>query len=194
MVGYHVFSEFYDRLMADVDYNGRADYLLRLFERYGTRPQTVLDIACGSGSLCEAFVHRGIDPIGIDASGEISSDARQQVEALLKRSFRPEFLNRLDEIVFYKPLTRENITAIIDLQIAALNRRLADKQLTCTLTDAAKHHIIDASYDPQFGARPMRRYVQHTVETLIARRILEGTILPGAELTVDVQDGELHVS
>ena len=131
---------------------------------------------------------------GIDASGEISSDARQQVEALLKRSFRPEFLNRLDEIVFYKPLTRENITAIIDLQIAALNRRLADKQLTCTLTDAAKHHIIDASYDPQFGARPMRRYVQHTVETLIARRILEGTILPGAELTVDVQDGELHVS
>jgi len=130
---------------------------------------------------------------GIEDSGEISPAAKEQVEQLLKRSFRPEFLNRLDEIVFYKPLTKENITAIIDLQIAALNRRLEDKQLRCTLTDAAKEHIIDASFDPQFGARPLRRYVQHTVETLLARKILEGAILPGADITVDLRNGDLAV-
>ena len=126
---------------------------------------------------------------GIGADGEITPDARQSVEGLLRRSFRPEFLNRLDEIVFYKPLTRENVTGIIDLQIAALNRRLADKQLSCTLTPEAKQFILDAAYDPQFGARPLRRYVQHTVETLLARRILQGDILPGTRLRVTV-DGE----
>ena len=130
---------------------------------------------------------------GIGPDGEISDAAREQVQTLLRRQFRPEFLNRLDEIVFYKPLTRENITAIIDLQIAALNRRLADKQISCVLTEEAKAFIIDAAYDPQFGARPLRRYVQHTVETLIARRILTGDILPGATLRVDVKDGELAV-
>ena len=130
---------------------------------------------------------------GIGPDGEISDAAREQVQTLLRRQFRPEFLNRLDEIVFYKPLTRENITAIIDLQIAALNRRLSDKQISCSLTDSAKAFIIDAAYDPQFGARPLRRYVQHTVETLIARRILTGDILPGATLRVDVKDGELAV-
>lgn len=131
---------------------------------------------------------------GIDADGEISAEAKEQVSQLLKRSFRPEFLNRLDEIVFYKPLSKENITSIIDLQIAALNHRLEEKQLTCVLTDAAKQHVIDAAYDPQFGARPLRRYVQHTVETLIARKILEGAILPGATLTVNEQNGELTVN
>ena len=130
---------------------------------------------------------------GIGPDGEISDAAREQVQTLLRRQLRPEFLNRLDEIVFYKPLTRENITAIIDLQIAALNRRLSDKQISCSLTDSAKAFIIDAAYDPQFGARPLRRYVQHTVETLIARRILTGDILPGATLRVDVKDGELAV-
>ena len=130
---------------------------------------------------------------GIGEDGEISQDARDQVQALLRRTFRPEFLNRLDEIVFYKPLTRENITAIIDLQIGALNRRLADKQITCRLTEAAKQYIIDAAYDPQFGARPLRRYVQHTVETLLARRLLEGSILPGQTLAVDVENGELVI-
>ena len=130
---------------------------------------------------------------GIGPDGEISDAAREQVQTLLRRQFRPEFLNRLDEIVFYKPLTRENITAIIDLQIAALNRRLADKQISCVLTEEAKAFIIDAAYDPQFGARPLRRYVQHTVETLIARRILTGDILPGATLTVSVKDGALAV-
>ena len=131
---------------------------------------------------------------GIDADGMIRPEAEAAVMHDLRAHFRPEFLNRLDEIVFYKPLSKANITSIIDLQIAALNRRLEDKQLTCVLTDAAKQHVIDASYDPQFGARPLRRYVQHTVETLIARKILEGAILPGATLTVDEADDTLIVN
>ena len=130
---------------------------------------------------------------GIAPDGSITQEARDQVEQLLRRSFRPEFLNRLDEIVFYKPLTKDNITKIIDLQIHDLNKRLTDKQLTCHVSDEAKQFIIDASYDPQFGARPLRRYVQHTVETLIAHRILKGDILPGATLEVTVQNGELAV-
>ena len=105
-----------------------------------------------------------------------------------------EFLNRLDEIVFYKPLSKENITGIIDLQIAALNKRLADKQLKCELTPAAKSFVIDAAYDPQFGARPLRRYLQHTVETLLAQRILRGDVLPGQTLVCDEQNGELVIS
>ena len=128
---------------------------------------------------------------GIGPDGEITQSAKDAVEALLHHTFRPEFLNRLDEIVFYKPLTKENITGIIDLQIAALNKRLADKQLRCELTPAAKQNVIDAAYDPQFGARPLRRYVQHTVETLLAKKIVEGNIQPGAKITVDVENGEL---
>ena len=130
---------------------------------------------------------------GIGADGEITQEAKDQVDALLHHTFRPEFLNRLDEIVFYKPLTKDNITGIIDLQIDALNRRLADKQLRCELTDTAKQLIIDTSYDPQFGARPLRRYIQHTVETLIAKKILAGSILPGETITVDVQNDELVI-
>mgnify|MGYP003100896092 CR=1 FL=1 len=129
---------------------------------------------------------------GITDNGEISDEARSQVEQLLKRSFRPEFLNRLDEIVFYKPLTKENIVKIIDLQMDALNARLADKQLRCELTPEAKQFIIDAAYDPQYGARPLRRYLQHTVETLLARRIVEGNVSPGATLRVEVRDDALH--
>ena len=130
---------------------------------------------------------------GIGADGEITQEAKDQVDALLHHTFRPEFLNRLDEIVFYKPLTKANITGIIDLQIDALNKRLSDKQLRCELTDAAKQLIIDTSYDPQFGARPLRRYIQHTVETLIAKKILAGSILPGETITVDVENGELVI-
>ncbi len=130
---------------------------------------------------------------GIDADGRISDEAKAQVQALLKRSFRPEFLNRLDEIVFYKPLTRENIVGIIDLQLAALNKRLADKQLRCELTEQAKQLAIDTAYDPQYGARPLRRYLQHTVETLIAQRILRGDVKPNATLRVDAKNGELVV-
>ena len=130
---------------------------------------------------------------GIGPDGEISDAARNQVGELLKRSFRPEFLNRLDEIVFYKPLTRENITHIVDLLVEGLNRRLADKQLAVTLTPAAKGAVIEAAYDPVYGARPLRRYLQHTVETLIGRKIIADQVEPGAALTVDLRDGELAV-
>ena len=108
---------------------------------------------------------------------------------LLKRSFRPEFLNRLDEIVFYKPLTKDNVTRIIDLMVADLNRRLADKQLTVELTPAAKDEIIEAAYDPLYGARPLRRYLQHTVETLISRKIIADQVDSGSTLTVDCRTG-----
>ena len=130
---------------------------------------------------------------GIDESGEISQEARDKVNELLKRSFRPEFLNRLDEIVFYKPLTRENVTHIIDLLMAGLNRRLEDKRLKVVLTEAAKDHILDAAYDPMYGARPLRRYLQHTVENLVGRKIISGDVTPDATLVVDVQDGELVI-
>ena len=130
---------------------------------------------------------------GIGADGEIGQEARDQVNELLKRSFRPEFLNRLDEIVFYKPLTRENVTHIIDLMVTDLNRRLEDKQLTVELTPAAKDHIIEAAYDPIYGARPLRRYLQHTVETLISRKIVSDQVEPGSRITVEYRDGELTV-
>ena len=130
---------------------------------------------------------------GIGTDGEISQEARDQVNELLKRSFRPEFLNRLDEIVFYKPLTRENVTHIIDLMVTDLNRRLEDKQLTVELTPAAKDHIIEAAYDPIYGARPLRRYLQHTVETLISRKIVSDQVEPGSRITVEYRDGELTV-
>ena len=130
---------------------------------------------------------------GIDLSGEVSEEARAQVNELLRRSFRPEFLNRLDEIVFYKPLTKDNITHIIDLLVTDLNRRLADKQLTVVLTDSAKQYVIDSAYDPIYGARPLKRFVQHTVETLISRKIIADEVAPGATLTVDYADGALVV-
>ena len=128
---------------------------------------------------------------GIREDGSIDESAKAQVEALLRRSFRPEFLNRLDEIVFYKPLTKANVTKIIDLQIAKLNERLLVQQIRVELTEAAKLAIVDASYDPQYGARPLRRYVQHTVETMLSKRLLRGEVLPGQTVTVDAADGEL---
>ena len=129
---------------------------------------------------------------GIGADGEVSQEARAQMDELLKRSFRPEFLNRLDEIVFYKPLTRENIYHIIDLLLAGLNRRLEDKRLRVELTEGAKALILDAAYDPMYGARPLRRYLQHSVENLVGRRIIAGAV-PDSVLTVDAADGELAV-
>ena len=128
---------------------------------------------------------------GINSDGTISESCRAQVEALLHRSFRPEFLNRLDEIVFYKPLSKKDVTSIIDLQIDKLNNRLEDKQIRLELTENAKNAIVDAAYDPQYGARPLRRYVQHTVETMLSKKLLQGDINPGAVVTVDVQNGEL---
>ena len=130
---------------------------------------------------------------GINDQGEISDEAKIQVDQLLKKSFRPEFLNRLDEVVCYKPLTKENITSIVDLMIAGLNKRLADKQLSVELTPAAKTYVIDNGYDPLYGARPLRRFLQHTVETLVGRKMIADEVQPGTTLTVDCAGDELVV-
>ena len=131
---------------------------------------------------------------GIDQSGDISSEARESVSGLLKRSFRPEFLNRLDEIVFYKPLTRDNIDGIVDLLIADLKRRLSEKQLDVEITPAAKDKIIREGYDPIYGARPLKRYLQSKVETLLARAIIGEDVAPETTLVVDVENDKLCVT
>ncbi len=131
---------------------------------------------------------------GINASGEVTDEARETVNELLKHSFRPEFLNRLDEIVLYKPLTRENISGIVGLMLDELNRRLEDKQLRCEVTPAAREYLIENGYDPVYGARPLRRYIQKEVETRIARSILQTDLLPNTLLTVDTGTDGLTVS
>ena len=128
---------------------------------------------------------------GIDSEGRIRDDVKEAVNQLLRRSFRPEFLNRLDEIVFYKPLTRSDIGRIIDLQIRDLNRRLEPQQLHLEVTEAAKDLITAESYDPSYGARPLRRYVRHTIETILSKRLLAGHILPGQTVTADAEDGQI---
>ena len=136
---------------------------------------------------------------GITPDGQISDEAKEQVNALLKNSFRPEFLNRLDEIVFYKPLTRENIGGIIDLLMKDLKKRLEAKQIELVMTDAAKQVIIDNAYDPIYGARPLKRYLQSHVETMLGRKIIAGEI--GAsddndemcKVTIDAENGELVI-
>ena len=130
---------------------------------------------------------------GIDANGEIRPEARAQVEHLLSQSFRPEFLNRLDATVFYKPLAKDQIRQIIDLMLADLNRRLKDQQLSLRVTDAAKDLIIDQAYDPVYGARPLRRFIQRHVETLLARRIIEGNVHTGQELVIDSDGTNLYL-
>ena len=130
---------------------------------------------------------------GIGENGEISEEARDGVTQLLRRSFRPEFLNRLDEIVFYKPLTRENIHGIVDLLVADLQKRMAQRQLTVTLTDAAKDYLIAKGYDPIYGARPLKRLIQTEVETLLARWIIAEDPAPETAITVDY-DGEKLVA
>ena len=128
---------------------------------------------------------------GIDENGNISEAARAGVEGELRRAFRPEFLNRLDETIFFKPLTKDDLSRIIDNLIAGLRKRLADRQLNLELTDAAKAHIIENGFDPVYGARPMKRYLQSKAETLIARTILRGDLHTGATLVVDEEDGNL---
>ncbi len=131
---------------------------------------------------------------GIDENGEITKEAIKGVDELLRQSFRPEFLNRLDEIVFYKPLTKQNITNIIDLILKDLNRRMAEKQLSCEVTENAKHLIIEQAYDPVYGARPLKRYVQRHIETLIAKKIIQEDLEADTVLTVDVDDrGNLFI-
>lgn len=131
---------------------------------------------------------------GIDKNGNITDDAKAKVNTVLHQTFRPEFLNRLDEIVFYKPLTRDNISHIVDLLTAGLAKRLEEKNLKLTITPAAKELIIDESFDPVFGARPMKRYIQSHLETLIARALLAGDFSDGATITVDNVDGELKIA
>ena len=126
---------------------------------------------------------------GIDENGQITEEARKQVEGMLKTQFRPEFLNRLDEIVFYKPLTRAEIDRIVDLQVNALNRRLAVTQLSMRLTPAARALIVEQGYDPVYGARPLKRYLQRNVETLIARKIIGDNLSPHTEIVID-RDGD----
>ncbi len=147
-----------------------------------------------TSNLGSSYILEGITP-----EGEISQEAKDQVNALLKSSFRPEFLNRLDEIVFYKPLSKENIGSIIDLQMKDLKERLKAKQITLEMTDAAKQYIIDNAYDPIYGARPLKRFLQSHVETLLAKKIIAGEIGSdddNAEMflvTIDAENGELVV-
>ena len=141
-----------------------------------------------TSNLGSEFILDGI------ADGEISPEARAQVDRMLRTHFRPEFLNRIDEIVYYKPLTRNEISSIVRLMITGLNKRLEDKQLKVTLTDAAMNAVIDRGFDPVFGARPLKRYLQSHVETLIARRVIAADVAPGTELTVDLdENGEIIV-
>ena len=130
---------------------------------------------------------------GIDENGEISEDAKEKVSQLLKQSFRPEFLNRLDEIVYYKPLTKENITKIIDLLIADLAERLKDKQLKLEITPLAKDLIIENGYDPVYGARPLKRYLQSKIETMIARTMLENDLQAGNTIEIGAKNGDFSV-
>ena len=130
---------------------------------------------------------------GINEKGEISGEARTMVDGLLKQQFRPEFLNRLDDIVFYKPLTKDEITRIVDLMIADLQKRLEEKQLTVELTQAAKDYVVDSGYDPVYGARPLRRFLQSKVETAIAKAIISRDLRPRTHLVVDYNGRELTV-
>ena len=130
---------------------------------------------------------------GIDENGEISEGAKEKVSQLLKQSFRPEFLNRLDEIVYYKPLTKENITKIIDLLIVDLAERLKDKQLKLEITPLAKDLIIENGYDPVYGARPLKRYLQSKIETMIARTMLENDLQAGNTIEIGAKNGDFTV-
>ncbi len=130
---------------------------------------------------------------GINEAGEITPEAREQINALLKQAFRPEFLNRLDEIVFYKPLTKDNVTHIVDLLLENLNQRLSQRELRCELTAAAKELIMENAYDPLYGARPLRRYLQHTLETLMSRAIIAGEVTEGETVTIDAAEGKLKI-
>jgi ATP-dependent Clp protease ATP-binding subunit ClpB len=139
-----------------------------------------------TSNLGSSFILDGIQP-----DNTISSEAKEQVNALLKTHFRPEFLNRLDDIVFYKPLSKSEITGVVELLIANLANRLSDKQIALSVTDAAKAYIVDSGYDPVFGARPLKRFIQSNIETLISRIIIAGDITSGSTITVDYDGTKL---
>ena len=129
----------------------------------------------------------------IEKDGVVTNEAEDEVHNLLKQQFRPEFLNRLDDIIIFKPLTKDEVTKIVDLLVAKLASRLADKQLKLVVTDSAKKYIVDNGYDPVYGARPLKRFMQHRVETLVATTIVTNDLAPDTVLTVDVVDGALKV-
>ena len=140
-----------------------------------------------TSNLGSNYILEGIE------NGKITEEARRKVDMLLKQSFRPEFLNRLDDVVFYKPLTRDEIFRITDLLLTDLRKRLQERRLDVTLTDAAKQYIADAGYDPHYGARPLKRLLQSRLETLLARRIIEQDVAPDTVFTVDYDGNGLTV-
>ena len=147
---------------------------------------TILILTSNLGS---SYILDGID----EKTGEIKDEAKAEVGKLLKQSFRPEFLNRLDEIIYYKPLTKANVGGIIDLLVASLAKRIEERRLRLTITDKAKDFIVDHGYDPVYGARPLKRYLQSKVETLLAKKMLSADLEPGSELIVEERDGDLDV-
>ena len=142
-----------------------------------------------TSNLGSSFILDGIQP-----DNTISDEAKSQVENLLKTSFRPEFLNRLDEIVFYKPLSKSEIGSIVDLMLKDLNKRIAHKQISIDVTEAAKQYIIDRGYDPIYGARPLRRFIQSKVETLVGKMIIASDLQPDDVINIDYDGRELVAS
>jgi ATP-dependent Clp protease ATP-binding subunit ClpB len=130
---------------------------------------------------------------GLDSKGEITEKTRKSVMTELRRHFRPEFLNRIDEIVLFKPLTLDEIKKIVDLLLGQLRGRLAERRITLNLTDAAREHIGREGYDPVYGARPLKRYLQREVETRLSRKLLSGEIPDGSTLTLAYKDGNLDI-
>ena len=142
-----------------------------------------------TSNLGSNYILEGID----EKTGEISEDAKAEVNALLKKSFRPEFLNRLDETIMFKPLSKANVTGIIDLLLSSLRERMEERRLRLSVTDEAKAFIVDHGYDPIYGARPLKRYLQGKVETLLAKKMLEADLAPNSELVVEEENGDLVV-
>ena len=148
---------------------------------------TILILTSNLGSN---YILDGID----EKTGEIKQEAKDEVDRLLKQSFRPEFLNRLDEIIYYKPLAKANVTGIIDLLVESLKKRMEDRRVKLEITPAAKDFIVDHGYDPVYGARPLKRYLQAKVETMIAKKMLEADLEPNSTLKVDEANGDLAVT
>ena len=123
--------------------------------------------------------------------GEITEQTKEKINELLKRTFRPEFLNRLDEIIYFSPLTKSDVRAIVDLALVSLSDRLAERRISVKLTDAAKDNVIESSYDPIYGARPLKRYLASAVETLVARELISQDPAPDTEVVIDARDGKL---
>ncbi|MCI8545848.1 MAG: AAA domain-containing protein, partial [Clostridia bacterium] len=130
---------------------------------------------------------------GIDENGNISVDAENKIDKLLKASFRPEFLNRLNDIILYKPLRKDEIEQILNIEIADLNKRLSDRKIKIVLDEKAKEYLIENGYDAVYGARPLKRFIQQKLETLIARKILEQVVVPNSEVFINCENNELTI-